>query len=1193
MANKKKNKTVNIVGETVLGTIAPTGLSLSRSGNKINASWNIGDENYGGGQTVRWYKNGVCVWEGAVDPGATSHSLNFNPDESIRSISISVQGCKGTSSVTASATKKNKNGSTTTTVATCYLVYAWSDLSWAEYRFAVPNVPSASFALDSGGYNKGTFSWSVDADDSSSNQFRRYEWQSIVVDNWNSTSPPSNWSGAETGRGYATSASWTKLERAALSDENVSYTRWFRVRSIGPGGTSAWRYAYHVYALPKAAENVSANITRRESAGYTCRTKWNAPNSFVYPCDKATVYYAEAIPSTTTTTVDGKVITDWTYPGTSSPSWTEAGTLYDTSGNDSLTFTIPNLLSEDECLWIRVDTKYDNHTTYGIPVLATGDDLGLKMPEITSFATAANTRRITFKVDRNTQVDNAFVAIHYRTADDPDRYQTIGLVKASQSGQSVTIQCPDWGETAVTIGAQCYLADYEPATPEELGTVTYYNITNVKMKSGIAWYEKAVPLPPKNVVLTPIGTNGIHVAWDWTWSAADHAELSWAQNSDAWESTAQPSTFELTDLYDPKWNIVGLEVGTWYVRVRLGKTVEGTDNTSWSCYSNPVVIKLSSAPATPSLILSQGAGTLEDVITCYWAYVSTDGTAQMHAELCEATWNAQANKYEYGEPFARTQSEQHISFAIADRGWEVGTTHYIAVRVTSASGETSEGWSSPVAVNVVMPITAEITASSLEEQTLTDDSYVLTADSDPVEGKTYYELEDDTYTAAEPYALTEDEVPVEGRKYYEKSGLVYTETVPYALTEDVSIVAGKDYFVRSETEPYVYTLVEDPVVEDIGSYYDLDLLPSLYDTTILQTLYEQATRTVLALTEMPMSVTVAGAGYGSQTSLIIDRAEDFRMRRPDESDIDGYKGETILSKTFDNDGIFEITNEDLIGYLDDRAPYTLTVIVKDSYGQTAETSLDFEVHWDHQAIVPIGEAKIDDEYDVAILKATVPAGATIEEGDVVDIYRLSVDAPQLIYEGAAFGEKYVDEYPTLGDRGGYRFVYRTYNGDYTTEDNRIAWYNTLDHDNEVIAADTMVIEFDGTQVSLPYGVTLSQKWKKDFTETHYLGGSVQGDWNPAVSRTASITTTAFDGDQLDDDTVAAMRRLAEWAGTCHVRTPEGSNFAANVDVSEERPSGGFGTLAHYTLDITRIDSPGLDGITYDEWLEKKPEEESA
>ena len=63
-----------------------------------------------------------------------------------------------------------------------------------------------------------------------------------------------------------------------------------------------------------------------------------------------------------------------------------------------------------------------------------------------------------------------------------------------------------------------------------------------------------------------------------------------------------------------------------------------------------------------------------------------------------------------------------------------------------------------------------------------------------------------------------------------------------------------------------------------------------------------------------------------------------------------------------------------------------------------------------------------------------------------------------------------------------------------------------------------------------------------------------------------------------------MRRLAIYAGVCHVRTPDGSSFSANINVTEDREEKKINMIASFTLEITRIDSEGFDGMTYDEWI---------
>ena len=217
--------------------------------------------------------------------------------------------------------------------------------------------------------------------------------------------------------------------------------------------------------------------------------------------------------------------------------------------------------------------------------------------------------------------------------------------------------------------------------------------------------------------------------------------------------------------------------------------------------------------------------------------------------------------------------------------------------------------------------------------------------------------------------------------------------------------------------------------------------------------------------------------------------------------------------------------------------------------------------------------------------------AEYAEGDVVDIYRLSADAPELIVKGASFGTKYVDPYPAYGEFGGIRVVYRTFNGDYITEDDIIAWTDFEASEDPQYKHDRfgVIIDFNGEQLILPYNVSLSNSWTKDFTKTKYLGGSIQGDWNPAVEKesTANVTVPV----EIEPDQMEAVRRLAVYPGICHVRMPDGSSFTANIDVRDDREEKWTRRLSKVALTISRVDAEGFDGMTYEQWVRDQEDEE--
>lgn len=335
------------------------------------------------------------------------------------------------------------------------------------------------------------------------------------------------------------------------------------------------------------------------------------------------------------------------------------------------------------------------------------------------------------------------------------------------------------------------------------------------------------------------------------------------------------------------------------------------------------------------------------------------------------------------------------------------------------------------------------------------------------------------------------------------------------------------------------------------------------------------TYTALCLKAMPLTASVSGAGAGGTSTLVIERKEDYHMERPDGSTKDGYAGETVYLKRKAGDASFTVNQKDLLGVLDDGCWYTLIATTEDDYGQSATASIDFLVYWTHQAGVPGGTASIVD--GVARIRPTRPSNYT--STDRCDIYRLTADAPELIYEGAVFLTTYVDPYPAIGDYG-YRLVTRTANGDYITEDNHIAWLDL----NAGIDEYSIIVDFDGRQLVLPYDISMSNKWTKDFQLTNYLGGSQQGDWNPAVTRTATYNVTLI----ADEDDIEGMRALAAYNGICHIRTPEGSSYACDIQVTEAKAHSDWDAYK-YTLTVTKVDSEEPDGMTLAEWNNQQEE----
>lgn len=337
----------------------------------------------------------------------------------------------------------------------------------------------------------------------------------------------------------------------------------------------------------------------------------------------------------------------------------------------------------------------------------------------------------------------------------------------------------------------------------------------------------------------------------------------------------------------------------------------------------------------------------------------------------------------------------------------------------------------------------------------------------------------------------------------------------------------------------------------------------------------------------PVTVTTSVANAPGEFSLSIIRATDYHIARPDDGVFDGFEGETIWTVSGScpigsSTHSYTITKDDLIGQLDDGGHYLLTGVVTDNYGQTRTASTRFAVDWTHKAEIAKPTVLADSRTLSVRITPTTPESYVT--GDTFDIYRLTVDKPELIVQDGEYGTTYVDPFPAFGPLCGHRVVAKTSTGSYINEDVTIAWYDLGYDDGDTIECNAMIIDADGMQIRLPYNVELSNRWQKDFTRTAYLGGSVQGDWNPAVLRDLSAKTVIVG--ETDTGEMMDMRDLANYAGAAHIRTPDGSSFACDIQVSED---ASYSTSkVSYNLTIKGIGAQEPDGMTLEEWIENHP-----
>ena len=1032
---------------------APTGLSVTRSGNTFTMKWKIGDKDYGNGQQLQYWINGT-LYQPSIGTTATSYAITSTV---LKTLTFRVRGNRKKYS------KKGKNVNPGWS--------AWTSKTWAA---TVPWNPTLEYENEA--VNSGTFKWSFSADNTGTPIFARVESQSCVVRK-NAEPSDSEW-GAVTNRAASGSVTITE-ESEAIAEGNI--VRWFRARTVGRAGAKKWADAAkicHAYGAPNAATLLSASAI---SSGSSSRitAAWNGSYDRMHPIDVLTLQYV----------IDTPTDAALTPP---SSGWSEAIEVAPNGADDKVIANVSDVISTDEVMWVRIRSDHDGNMAYSNELVA---QIGALAAPGISAVPNTTTGSVSITITENTSCGAANTAIFFRSEDDPSNDRIIAILPNGTDTTTLTVD-DIIGASTTCFGAFAFVGSYS-------GLV----ISDVKMQSAKVIDSDIASVAPANVTVAEGPAEGtVRIGWSWSWTAATKAELSWADNIYAWESTDEPKSYEVEDRFALSWVIAGLDVGQrWYFRVRL---IDGSgDDDVIGPWSEIHTYDLSSVPDRPVLTLSKSVINEGESVTARWAYSSADDMDQGFAEICLVTFDSQGAPV-YGDIIAHVDAGQSVEIS---RDWETGTTYYMAVRTTASSG-TQSAWSEPVSLYVAEPVSISI---------------------EPAENLQVYCNFIDDIRNGDSWSMTQ------GQRYENyRSGIMQaTQSSPirYSVTED------ETHYTSSRVYPYA----------------------------------SEAGRNITMFT-MPMTVTVIGAGATGTTALSIVRAEDYHLYRPDDKDYDGYEGETIATVSQTGEDPITITVDDLVGRLDDGARYKLIATVIDSYGQTISDEVIFTINWTHKAETPGVEVTMDRYQRIA--KITPIAPSNYETGDTCDIYRITADQPELVYKGAEFGTTYVDPYPAFGDFCGHRLVTVTANGDYASASG-LAWYDSDYNDGDILEDKKMIIDVNGDQIELPYNIELANSWHKDFQRTEYLGGSVQGDWNPAVTRDLNAKTVLLRGRDLDRQ--LAMRDLAGFAGVAHIRTPDGSSLTCDIQVRENMDYKS--KRVSYTLAIQAVDPEGTDGMTLAEW----------
>ena len=335
-----------------------------------------------------------------------------------------------------------------------------------------------------------------------------------------------------------------------------------------------------------------------------------------------------------------------------------------------------------------------------------------------------------------------------------------------------------------------------------------------------------------------------------------------------------------------------------------------------------------------------------------------------------------------------------------------------------------------------------------------------------------------------------------------------------------------------------------------------------YDTVVDDTGTTETT-TVKTLRTLPLTVNVTGDG---DLNLYVYCSDEYSWEHPDRTN-DIFQGDCVWTSQIEA-GSYSIENISLA----DNARYRIQVECTDPDTLlTAEPKyIDFEVHWEHQAVAPAKSTVTINEDGTAILIPIKPEGAL--DTDVCDIYRTTADGRYLCRPNVTWGTKILDLLPTFGEtiENSYCFCTRTTEGDE-------AW-SEIPYELE---GSGIIINYGNEVLKLPWNVSIDDNRSKQGELRSHLGGTKTYYGQPFIDRSQNLNTEVVKID--DEELVERLYELSRYTELCYVRTSNCLGYPAIVDVSISR---------EYNNQIVSVSLSVKEADADDEFLGRTPDEET-
>lgn len=365
----------------------------------------------------------------------------------------------------------------------------------------------------------------------------------------------------------------------------------------------------------------------------------------------------------------------------------------------------------------------------------------------------------------------------------------------------------------------------------------------------------------------------------------------------------------------------------------------------------------------------------------------------------------------------------------------------------------------------------------------------------------------------------------------------------YSKTMDDHVIAGKNYYILDGGE---YVLVDDPVAEDLGDYYEKEDYYRGY-----------------SLTALPLTVDLGGTG--DRWELTLTTANRTNEPTPAGDDI-VPAGSVVWTSISSLYGIVDLVTKP--GIIVTGGQYDLTCVCIDSVtgARSEEVSIGFTANWVRKAVEPTISVSIEHNPETNANEAHVTAHRGAGDTDsTLTLWRYTTDGAISCVDNAGDDIVYTDAVPP------YQWDRCSYIAQVTTPDGDIQWTRA----EYSLPGFGVTINFDNREVVLPFNIGFDDDYTNEFESRAHMDGHRSGYWEPGVDRkgkgSGQLPLEEY------EDTVMLLRQLGRYSGMAFVRDIRGVAFPCHVDVSM---SNSYDQVVYdVDLSITEVSDDGTWNMT--------------